>query len=276
MSFDKEYPMKKLILPALAVMMLAGCNEPEIDTTTEETMKSSIQEVRNSLDDADKPRFDKAIEVVALSNISIPELLQAKEKEDDQFIQNKFKETLNGKSGEEVIKLATEIENKKQAEQRVAAQSELKALEEKQAHRELATEKLRTFEFKSSRIEYGKEVNGDAPATLIITMINPEKTSISGVHYAIERYIDGKAYPETVKTFYYEFPEAIAAGQKGEVVLSLGNKSAWAKDEHMEPSSFFAWLFRADGVDKKPVYDVSSFNENDKARLMELKQQLAQ
>ena len=116
MSFDKEYSMKKLILPALAVMMLAGCNEPEIDTTTEETMKSSIQEVRNSLDDADKPRFDSAVQIVALSNISMRELLQAKENNDDEFMQNKFKESLDGKSGKEVIAQAEEIQKKRQAQ----------------------------------------------------------------------------------------------------------------------------------------------------------------
>lgn len=110
--------MKKMIISALAVLLLAGCNDPKIDATTEDTLKSSLQEVRNSLDEADKPRFDKAVEVVALSNISIPELLQAKEKENDAFIQNKFKETLNGKSGKEVISLADEITRKQADEKR--------------------------------------------------------------------------------------------------------------------------------------------------------------
>src|SRR5690606_3698350 len=116
-----------------------------------------------------------------LSNISIPELLQAKEKENDAFIQNKFKETLNGKSGKEVISLADEITRKQADEKRQAVAREIATLEANKAHRELATEKLQAFELKSSRIEYGKEVNGDAPVTLIMTITNPEKIPVYGV-----------------------------------------------------------------------------------------------
>ena len=108
--------MKKIIITALAVMMLAGCNDPKIDASTEESMKSSIQEVRNSLDEADKPRFERAVQIVALSNVSLGEIMRAKQNNDDQFMQNKFKESLGGKSGQEVIALADEIEKKRQGQ----------------------------------------------------------------------------------------------------------------------------------------------------------------
>ncbi|MGV7093230.1 DUF6694 family lipoprotein [Siccibacter turicensis] len=265
--------MKKMIISALAVLLLAGCNDPKIDATTEDTLKSSLQEVRNSLDEADKPRFDKAVEVVALSNISIPELLQAKEKENDAFIQNKFKETLNGKSGKEVISLADDITRKQADEKRQAVAREIATLEANKAHRDLATEKLQAFELKSSRIEYGKEVNGDAPVTLIMTITNPEKIPVYGVSWVIERFIDGKPYPDTARTFSYVFPQPLAAGERGEITLSLGNKTAWANDGHLTPEAFSVWLYRVDGADKKPIYNMVAFNDNDEARLQQLKQQ---
>ena len=61
--------MMKLMMFLLVALLLAGCGDKKIDTSTDEAMKQSLQEVSNSLSEAKQVGFEDAVEVVILSGI---------------------------------------------------------------------------------------------------------------------------------------------------------------------------------------------------------------
>ncbi|HMN33907.1 MAG TPA: hypothetical protein PKE36_00630 [Chiayiivirga sp.] len=52
--------MKKLVVSGMA-LMLAACGAPRIDTSSEDALQSSIQQIRQSLSGADQDEFDELI-----------------------------------------------------------------------------------------------------------------------------------------------------------------------------------------------------------------------
>ena len=53
--------MKQLVLSIIMVFLLAGCGEPTLDASSEESIKSSVHKISDSMTEADKEVFNKAI-----------------------------------------------------------------------------------------------------------------------------------------------------------------------------------------------------------------------
>ncbi len=53
--------MKQLVLSIFMAFLLAGCGEPTLDASSEESIKSSVQKMSNSMAEPDKEVFNKAI-----------------------------------------------------------------------------------------------------------------------------------------------------------------------------------------------------------------------
>lgn len=98
-----------ILLIILATILIGGCGKPTIDSSTEESLKVSIEEVKNSLPPERHEEFEEAIKVVAFSGIDFSELWRMSEI-DTGATERKMKEALNGKTGEEVIALAKQIQ----------------------------------------------------------------------------------------------------------------------------------------------------------------------
>ncbi|MDC0088050.1 hypothetical protein OAI07_00750 [Akkermansiaceae bacterium] len=102
------------ILPTtifILILSVVGCNEPKIDTSTDEKMKASISEVRESLPENKRKEFEEALDAVAFSGIDLKDVFSAAQA-DTGAIERKMKEAFNGKTGIQVIELAKEINQK--------------------------------------------------------------------------------------------------------------------------------------------------------------------
>lgn len=53
--------LENTLFVSFIVLMLAGCSDPKIDATSEETMKASIEKVRASLSEEKRGEFDEAL-----------------------------------------------------------------------------------------------------------------------------------------------------------------------------------------------------------------------
>lgn len=96
-------------------IFLSGCSGPTIDTSTDKSMKSSIEEVRNSLDSDEQIEFDDALKIIMFSNINIGGMLVASftgDVPDKYSMVENLKKSLDGKSASEVITEAQKIKEK--------------------------------------------------------------------------------------------------------------------------------------------------------------------
>jgi len=101
-----------LILLLFLSVFLTGCNEPTIDTTTEDSMNSSIQDVRNSLEPKNQDEFDNAMKIIMFSNINMSGIFVAAFSGDvpnKEDMINALKKSLNGKTALEIISEAQRI-----------------------------------------------------------------------------------------------------------------------------------------------------------------------
>jgi hypothetical protein len=99
--------MKKLFiyLNILLFSVLISCNnEPKFDATSEKTLKISTEEVMNSLDQKKKEKTTVALMVLMFASVDL------QNPNHDAMVE--FKKRIDGKTADEVIKLAEEISKK--------------------------------------------------------------------------------------------------------------------------------------------------------------------
>ena len=105
--------MKHIFLSfSIIVLFFTGCSGPTIDTTTDESMRASIEEVRNSLDSDEQVEFDDALKIIMFSNINTGGMLVAAFTGDvpnKESMVGNLKKSLEGKSASEIISDAQEI-----------------------------------------------------------------------------------------------------------------------------------------------------------------------
>ncbi|MDM8536925.1 hypothetical protein QUF70_09250, partial [Desulfobacterales bacterium HSG17] len=78
----------------LSMLLMFGCGESKIDTSTDEAMRSSIEKVRESLPADMRKHFNEAMLTVAIGDNSNIE---------PSDINERMKAKLNGKTGLEII-----------------------------------------------------------------------------------------------------------------------------------------------------------------------------
>jgi hypothetical protein len=99
--------MKKLFiyLNILLFSVLISCNtEPKFDATTDETLEISTEKVMNSLDQTKKEKTAVALMVLMFTSVDL------QNPNHDAMVE--FKKRIDGKTADEVIKLAEEISEK--------------------------------------------------------------------------------------------------------------------------------------------------------------------
>jgi hypothetical protein len=83
-------------LLALSTVLLAGCGNPTIDTSSDENMKSSIEAVKKPLSEDKRDKFEEAIKIVVFSEIDLSDLFSASQV-DTGATERKMKESLDEK-----------------------------------------------------------------------------------------------------------------------------------------------------------------------------------
>jgi hypothetical protein len=59
------------ILFIFTILLAFGCGDPKIDTSSDEKMKASIEQVRQSLPSNKRAEFDDAIKIIAFSSLDL-------------------------------------------------------------------------------------------------------------------------------------------------------------------------------------------------------------
>ncbi|WP_312686461.1 DUF6694 family lipoprotein [Kosakonia sp.] len=109
--------MKKFAVAMTFALILSGCDsQPTIDTSSEASMKTSIQKVRESLPEAKRAAYDDALQVIVLSRLNLKDLMQAGANQNTAQLEEKMKGDLTGKTGEEIIAYADKIRKERAAQ----------------------------------------------------------------------------------------------------------------------------------------------------------------
>lgn len=277
---------RALIAVVLGVC-LAGCGEKRIDATSMDTMKTSMEAVRNSLPEAERPAFDEAYKALVVSG-ALASALSGDNK--DQVLAT-AKDAVHGKTAEEIIaagktlkekhkaeaeKLKAELDQQMQAEKKEKT-DELKAdiakIEQQVAAAEQAKEQLKKFTLSNVQLALEKT---SFLESWIVTL-----TATNNIGKAISRaYVDAvvtspsRSVPWTKASIIYQIPGGVEPGEQVTWKLSQGMSTEWYQvPKDRNDLQLTLTVVRLDDAAGQPIFD-AQVSKWDLEKLERLKQEL--
>lgn len=262
--------MQRLVTMLIATsVLLFGCagSAPKIDASSDETLRTSIAEVRASLPENQRTEFDDAIQVVMLSEIDLMKLFAAGSS-GSAILEAKAKEAVHGKTGAEIIASAKSLKAESEKKLQEQALQEIAELEARRVAKAAADEELKRFEVLRSRFYVKKDLFIDRKI-MELTVRNGTAHPVSRVYFHGTVSSPGRSVPWIQDQFNYSIPGGLEPGEEASWQLEpflFGSNVALPAD-----AVFTATAYRLDGADGKPLFDLQVFSKSDEERLAELK-----
>jgi hypothetical protein len=264
--------MNRIILAMLVAASLAvsGCSKPTIDASTDETMKASSQKVRESLPEAKRTEFDEAIQILAFSKIDLSSLM-ASGASGAGTIEAKVKDSLNGKTADEIIAQAAQIKAERQAREREQALNEIQELEKARIEVDKSREELKKFSILRSRFSLKeRDFMGKQPV-IELTVKNGTNSPVSRAYFNGVIASPNRSVPWLKDDFNYSIKGGLEPNEEASWSLAPNMFSDWGKVDAPADAVFTVTVERLDGPDGKTLFSTTGFGEQEAKRLDELK-----
>lgn len=254
-----------------------------------------------SLSDDEKKELTKGVMMLAMDGMNIFQMGAA-----PGLVEQRMRDSLNGKSFEEIRAAVAEKEKERAAEQlireqeraeqklkrdkeeaeREAARAEAKAqaaakkkqqieaeiteLEAEKTKAEIAAVTLGKFHVSRSRFYFSDSGYRKSP-TIELSVKNGLPAAVSRVYFSAVLSSPGRSIPWVDDTFNYSISGGLEPGEETTWKLAPNMFGEWGKaPQDRDDMVLTVTLTKADGADGKALYD-SVFNERKKARLESLK-----
>lgn len=256
--------IKKILGLAIVVVLIAGCSDPKIDASSDESMKTSVQKVRKSLPESKRSDFDEAMKVLAFRNIDMKDLFT----QGAAGVGNlEGKESLNGKTGEQVIAEAARIQAERKERERPQALEEIRELETKRAKSESARDELKKFQVIRSRLHLREQKQ----PIIVLTVKNGTGQAVSRAYFEATIASPDRSVPWHKGTFNYSISGGLEPGEEATWNFAPNMFSDWGKVDVPRDAVLTVTAEKLDGADGETIYSTREFNERDLERLNELK-----
>lgn len=254
---------------ACIIVLLAACAKPTIDASTDEAMKASVAKVRESLPEGKRDEFDKAVELVALSQLDFKTLMTDGATGANTTV-GRMKSSLNGKTGAEVIAEGKRIEEERKAKERVQALAEIKELQEKKSSAESAKVELAKFQVIRSRFyKQKREYLGEQPI-IELSVRNGTGHPVSRAYFAGTLASPSRSVPWMKDTFNYSISGGLEPGEEASWSLAPNMFSDWGKVEAPADAVLTVEVEKLDGADGNTLFSTRDFTDRDEDRLKRL------
>jgi len=266
--------MKRIFLCGFAVVvtLLAGCSDPKIDASSDESMKASVDKVRKALSESKQKEFDEAMRMLAFSLTDMKNIL-AQGATGIGNIEGKVRHSLDGKTGEQVIAEADRIRAERKERERQQALEEIRELETKRVNSENAREELKKFQVIRSRFYLREQQFTGKQPIIELTVKNGTGQAVSRAYFEGTLASPNRSVPWHKDTFNYSISGGLEPGEEATWNLAPNMFSDWGKVNAPADAVFTVTVEKLDGPDGKTLYSVRDFSERDSKRLAELKKQ---
>lgn len=217
--------MNTLFKATILVLLLSGCGENKIDSSTNETLKSSIEEVKSPLSDEKKKEFEEAIQLLVFSGVTnIFELASA----DTNALQRKFRDSINGKTADEIIQEAQKVKEERIIKEVEEIRAKIAELKEKRSKAKKAQKHLEKFEVTRSLFYFQKNYYRSEPV-IELRVKNQTEHAISRVYFHGILKSPDRSVPWVEDDFNYQISGGIEPGEEVTWTLSLNRFGDWGK-----------------------------------------------
>jgi len=261
--------MKKVTLfLSLVTILLSSCGK-KIDGSTEETMQSSIAEIKKSLDDEKKKKFEESMKLIMFHGLDFGKVMQEGGVE-ETVSDLKFK--LDGKTADDIIAEGEKIKSKIERKKKDQAKGEIEELYKKKVQAENDKIMLAKFEVKRSR--FYKRKKGTYYVTeepvIELTVLNGTDRAISRAYFTGTLASPNRSVPWLKDDFNYEISGGLEPREEVTWYLAPNMFSDWGTVDAPKDAVLTIKVKRLDGPEGEELYSVNNFGEEEQERLEEL------
>ncbi|NKI17413.1 hypothetical protein HCU74_08285 [Spongiibacter sp. KMU-166] len=266
-----------IFLSALTLFTIVGCTEPTIDTSTDETTRTSIKKVADSLPESARQEFQGAVEFLLFSQLETRDILAAGVT-GTSLLQSKMLIAIDGKTAKQVLAEVRSIKSEKAAEtaaqharERDEALAEIEKLERKKAQAKLSTEQLKKFTVTNSQFLKKKGQFGQDQAYIQLSVSNGTDAAVSKAHFVGTLSSPGRSTPWFSDSFFYSIPGGLEKFEIATWTLKPSTMSDWSSAPAPADAEFTVIATQLDGPNGETLYSNDDFSERDAERLERLK-----
>ena len=144
-----------IILLSLFALLLCSCSKT-IDGSSEEALKASVEEIKESLSDDQREMFEESMKLILAHGVDSEYLL---EEHEAYLLASKIREEIDGKTAEDIIAIGAKIKIVADKKNNVLAEAEIEELYKRMAEAE--NEKKMLSKFKVRRARFYKSKRGN-------------------------------------------------------------------------------------------------------------------
>ncbi|WP_306448926.1 MULTISPECIES: DUF6694 family lipoprotein [unclassified Halomonas] len=258
---------------SLSVLMIAGCSDPKIDTSSMPASVVSVEEVRNSLPSYKRDEFDQGLIIIATStsfsgiDILNPHRMNAAE------IAETANAQMHGLTGDQVIQRADQILRERRAREREQAIRTLRRLEEKQAQAASDQQQLARFTIDSARYYIGASPYGAPEPVIDLEVTNGTDQAIAELLLRGVVTSSDRSVPWVDESFYYVVPSGIEPGETLEWSLAPNRFGPWGNAQIPTDAELTVTLEGLKGGDEQLLWSSPELTEREMAKLERLREE---
>jgi hypothetical protein len=259
--------LKRLTL-CVGVIALLGCSSPKVDSSTDESLKKSLERVRGSLPEEKRADFDSAIRDLAFADLNIRDIMAQGANQSSDALASKMKQRLNGKTGEQILSEATKLRETRERNEREQAIGEIAELQKKAAAATLAKQKLAGFTVSRSRLY--RETRGFMTEPVIeLSVKNGTQSPVSRAYFHGVVASPGRSVPWISADFNYSISGGLEPGESATWKLTPNMFGEWGTKT--PPDAILTVdVVKLDGPEGKTLYDAEGLSETEQQRLAAL------
>lgn len=258
----------KVLLLGLSILLLASCAK-KIDGSSDETMKSSIEAIKKSLNEEKKKEFEEALHLIMLHGFDFGTFLQDDGAEETV---TDLRSKVDGKTASAIISEGKVIKEEIERKKKEQAKLEIEELYQKKAKAETDRIKLAKFEVKRSR--FYKRRTGTYYVTedpiIEITVLNGTDQAISRAYFTGTLSSPERSVPWLKDDFNYQIPGGLEPGEEVTWYLAPNMFSDWGTVDAPKDAILTVEVKRLDDANEEELYSVNVFGEDEEERLNEL------
>lgn len=248
-----------LILLASLSVLMAGCSDPTIDASTDESLKASAERVRDSLDGAHQKEFEAALQAILMSRATQALIDSGFEATaGDAMAQGRT--MVDGKTAEQIIAEAKAMRERQAERERAQALQEAKEIGAELDSLRAALSKAKSDESEplpvlKSRF-YWSESDFLSEPVIELTVRNDTQTAISRAYFDAVISSPGRSVPWVADSFNYSIAGGLEPGEESTWSLAPNRYSEWGRaPKDRDDLIMTAVAVKADGPDGETLFE---------------------
>lgn len=254
----------------LSVLMMAGCSDPKIDTSSMPASVVSVEKVRESLPDYKRDDFDQGLIIIATATFNGIDILNP-HRMNAAEIAELANAQMHGLTGDQVIRRADEILRQRRSREREQAIRTLTRLEEKHANAVHDKQQLARFTIDEALFYMTQSPYGAPEPVIDLKVTNGTEQAISTLFLRGVVISQGRSMPWVDESFYYVVPGGIEPGETLEWSLAPNRFGPWGNAQIPDAAALTITLEGVQGADDESFWDSPALTESEMVRLERLR-----